>query len=476
MSGQTTVSEYYSVSCRPFDGPGDGALLSAVRGEYFSGGKTVKGTAGAVENGSAVRVRYRVGKGVFQWRKSCGRTALQESFPLEGGGWRLVSHDLQGKLVSAATFDGSLRWLQTAYYDGGPMEPAAVLARRGDGVTMLERDPQTGRYVRRSLLPCAAEPGTAAQSYIDGRAGEPRVLAQTDAGTFCFCPAQERELRLSLRGEIAGKEVSLTPDWPREEDARLDFRVMENDGQALRAAALQKKPEEKPVQEESSAPGPEAPSAPAAEDYAADHEIYLSDVPPSGRYAVAAKGLSGGVIHAAGLKSCDAPRGNPPSCALIPAKRIVVSSMESYQYFGKLLNGLREGRGRTQMLDGRTAYEGGYRDDMRDGFGVYYYKSGKLCYAGGWRRNLRNGMGVAFGSKDGSIFVGRWENGVATGNGSAFDLDGNLIYTGGWKDGRRHGRGTEYRGGRIVRVGEWKDGRFCSGYSRVGGPGEGPGA
>jgi antitoxin component YwqK of YwqJK toxin-antitoxin module len=150
---------------------------------------------------------------------------------------------------------------------------------------------------------------------------------------------------------------------------------------------------------------------------------------------------------------------DPP---LVPAKRIVVSSLESYLYFGRLLNGLRQGRGRTAMADGRTAYEGGYRDDMRDGFGVYYYKSGELCYAGEWRRNLRDGLGVAFGAKDGSVFVGNWENGSATGPGSEFDLSGNLTYTGGWKDGRRHGYGTEYRNGRVWRCGVWRDDVFST--------------
>ena len=62
------------------------------------------------------------------------------------------------------------------------------------------------------------------------------------------------------------------------------------------------------------------------------------------------------------------------------AKRIVISAEESYTYFGKVIDGLRQGRGRTQMQNGCTAYEGDYLDDKRDGFGAYYYKSGKICY------------------------------------------------------------------------------------------------
>ena len=56
--------------------------------------------------------------------------------------------------------------------------------------------------------------------------------------------------------------------------------------------------------------------------------------------------------------------------AITAAKRIVVSARESYLYFGGIAQGLREGRGRTQMSNGCTAYEGGYRQDKRDGFGA----------------------------------------------------------------------------------------------------------
>lgn len=496
MPGQEamkTISEYYSVSCRPFDTQGDGALLSAVRREHFLGGKTVGGSVHAVESGREVHARYRVGRGCFRWRKASGHLVLQESFPLPDGNYRVVSHDPAGKLISSATFDRSLRWLQTAYFNGDPSRPSAVLFRREQSLSLLEYDPLSERYDRQELFPCRFEPGTAAQSYIDGKAGEPRVLAQTDAGFLCFCTREECARRLSLYRELEQSGDSLTPDWPGSaESGSLDFQVIANDASSLRAAAFRQAAQAAQAARAAAAakksaaaslPGPSVPApAPDAGDYAADHEIFLSvspepqeqrvakaSAPVSGKYAVAAKGLSGGIVHAAALEKSAASPMEPEPASLIPAKRIVVSSMESYQYFGKLLDGLREGRGRTQMQSGHTAYEGEYHADMRDGFGVYYYKSGKICYAGGWKRNLRDGMGVAFGSRDGSIFVGHWENGVATGGGSAFNMEGSLIYTGGWKNGRRHGHGTEYSGGKIVRVGEWEDDRFCSGYSLVGG-------
>ena len=45
---------------------------------------------------------------------------------------------------------------------------------------------------------------------------------------------------------------------------------------------------------------------------------------------------------------------------------------------------MRDGRGRTAMENGITAYEGNYKDDKRSGFGAYYFKSGNLCYVGAW--------------------------------------------------------------------------------------------
>ncbi len=244
------------------------------------------------------------------------------------------------------------------------------------------------------------------------------------------------------------------------------------------------------------------------------------------RYTVAGKKRNSEVVHASpelfrktlyesfGPAKPDAPM----DMTITAAKRIVVSAEESYLYFGKIINGLRHGRGRTQGPDGMTSYEGEYRKDKRHGFGAYYYKSGKLCYAGEWNENLRDGVGVSFHptedgihvgrwdqdvpagpgavfdgqgnlefagriengrrqgvgvtyqAEDGTVFVGKWKDGKPTGQGSAFDPEGNLIYTGGWKDGKRHGTGTEFSAdGQVVFTGEWKDDAYLSGilYKRV---------
>lgn len=476
MTKEPCPQMIYTIRCTPYDGGGekDTVLSNAFR-EFFSNGKTVRGNVRSVESGLITRTRYRIGKGVFCWSKIGGRCMLEEVFRKNDGNYHLLVHNPAEELVSDSVYDFSLRWLQTAYFTDETSRPAAALRPSPNGIWLLlaARD---GKYRRRELLPLSYRAGTALQSFSNSKAGgEPQVIAQTDAGEFCYCSAKERSARLAALQSAAENEDGLKPEWPDDPDEPLDFHFIPNDYPSPAAYSYTVPPE-----------------ALAAPDYAANREIFSIEVlPPKPspvpipdpspapcpqpvpspghpspaplKYAVAAKGLSGGVVHA-GLKRNAVPKHEPVEDELIPAKRIVVSSSESYLYFGDILDGLRNGRGRTQMPGGRTAYEGEYRNDKRDGYGAFYYKSGRLCYAGGWKQNLRDGMGVAFGSKDGSVFVGNWKNNIPTGTGSAFDLKGNLIYTGEWQNGKRHGKGTEYENGCVRRTGEWRDDRFCSGY------------
>lgn len=466
MPEKIRINEYYSVKYRPYDAEGDGAsVLEEASRTFFSSG-SASGHVRKIEDGQEVKIRYRLSPKRFRWKKVCGGITLQEAFPVSGGRFCMVAHDETGRLLSSTDFDSGLHWQRTAYYDGNMKSPAVVLRRCVDGITIRKN----GETDEKLLVPCPWEPGTAEQSYVNEIAGEPVIVAQTDAGSLCFCTEEECAKRLELRSKAAaGDRLALG----EQQEETLDFEVVPN-------VTVQEDPFPKDIQTKSSAPQKtpvsqeEKPSSPQADngsEYAADHEVFAVPAKKPARYAVAAKGLSGrirgGLEPSAASEQTaedELPKRSEPQpekAPLIPAKRIVVSSMESYLYFGKLMDGLREGRGRTSMSDGRTAYEGGYRDDMRDGFGVYYYKSGKLCYAGEWKRNLRNGLGVAFGAKDGSVFVGNWKDGNATGTGSEFDLCGSLTYTGRWQNGHRHGYGTEYRNGSVLRSGIWQNDVFC---------------
>lgn len=110
---------------------------------------------------------------------------------------------------------------------------------------------------------------------------------------------------------------------------------------------------------------------PAAEEKPAEDDAFEEVVRPphAERYAVAAKNRHGIVVHAPELKQKASQQtgeeaDGSPKPAAMPVKRIIISAEESYAYFGDLLNGMREGNGRTEMTNGHTAYEGGYHEDQ----------------------------------------------------------------------------------------------------------------
>ena len=112
-----------------------------------------------------------------------------------------------------------------------------------------------------------------------------------------------------------------------------------------------------------------------------------------------------------------------------PADAVIQSNGADYFYYGETdSTGKRSGRGKTLMADGKTAYDGEYKDDMRHGAGSFYYKDGSLCYWGNWEENLRNGFGVGVSSETGTVHMGTWQKNKPVGVGVRFDKNGNFMY------------------------------------------------
>ncbi|MGX8700249.1 hypothetical protein [Caproiciproducens sp.] len=453
---------FYTVCYRRYDGSvQNSAVLTEVRRGYLTTHKSKSGKTSGCLAGTEVTVRYKIGPGRFSWRMASGKTVLQKAYRREYG-YFLLTRGGAGEITGKARFGRDHAWLQTAYYSGNTDRPEAVLKpKEGNGLVLLRLVPETGRYARTELFPSESCGVTARQSLVNAIAGEPEIYAETDTGGFFYCPLKETERRAAVMKDLSAGKESAVPQWPGpDQDKReepVPFIYIEND-----------RPEPEKPERPAAEPLPAAP-VPEEPDYAADHELYSTEEPPAApassvtpappaRYTVAGKGLNGGPRVSDDL----------PLRVERGTKRIVISAEESYTYFGRVIDGLRQGRGRTQMQSGRTAYEGDYLDDKRDGFGAYYYKSGKICYVGGWKANRRDGVGVSYSSRDGSVFVGRWKDNIPTGSGAAFDAQGRLIYTGEWKDGLRHGHGTEYnKDGEIVFTGEFREDRYYSGYKHI---------
>ena len=131
---------------------------------------------------------------------------------------------------------------------------------------------------------------------------------------------------------------------------------------------------------------------------------------------------------------------------------------EVYRYYGETNSrNERNGYGRTEQPNGRTAYEGEYFKDRREGFGVHYYKDDGLSYAGTWKNNKREGMGVGFKSEDGSVLAGKWSQNKPQGVCVKFDKDGNVTYYGKYTDGKRDGFSVVFREDGVLEIVKWKN-------------------
>lgn len=138
------------------------------------------------------------------------------------------------------------------------------------------------------------------------------------------------------------------------------------------------------------------------------------------------------------------------------ADLIINSGNEKYCYYGDInYDCMRDGYGRTEMSNGKTAYEGNYKNNKRNGFGSFYYKNGGLCYTGEWKDNKRNGFGVGVRSSDGSFHAGIWSNNKPEGVGARFDKYGKLSYIANFKNGKESGLCVEYREDGGITIFKW---------------------
>ncbi len=119
---------------------------------------------------------------------------------------------------------------------------------------------------------------------------------------------------------------------------------------------------------------------------------------------------------------------NTISNSLEDADKLIDNGDEKYYFFGSFTDSGRNGRGKTLMENGMTAYEGDYLDDKRHGKGAFYYRSGDLCYYGDWSHNKREGFGIGVSSDTGIAHIGKWEENKPTGLGVRFDRNGNFLY------------------------------------------------
>lgn len=492
MSSSLTARSIYCVCCPERDGLDclHGELTEA-RKKFFAGGRrTVKPENPQIIKGFEGKLQGKLSRHGLFWKKTAGGVVLEEAFD-QRRGYVVVRRDFRNVIVSRTFFDRDHFWIRSEYYEPGDAVNPRVTFKpqeNTDGVLRLEREPGGNAPHSTELFPTPYRPGTAEQSIVNARFGEPGLVISTAEGDFCYCPKKEARDRLRTLEEIKEGSIVLMPAWevrdgalaqdPDEGETDLNFTSLEEYARVEPGKA-----------QESPAASLSAPPAEEEEDFspARDPEEKPAQEPSEDE-----------LILEAARKAAEEPE----------------TAAEETEVSGVLPQTVRNGK---VLKEGKAAadlplYRGESRDGKREGFGSYYYQSGPLCYAGFWKDGKKHGLGVSFresdhalhiakwengkpvspvslfdkngalrysgqfenGKKqgagvsfrpeDGTIFVGKWENGVPASSGASFDREGNLRYYGGWKDGKRSGRGTEFDSqGAIVFDGEWKDGKYHNG-------------
>lgn len=475
--------------------------LTQARKKFFSGKKrAVRVGNKDLQHVFEGKLTGKMTRHSLYWKKTSARMVLEEAFD-QPNGYVLVKKDFRGVTVSRTFFDRNHFWVKSEYYEPWNPARAQVIFKPQPTSDLIDRfdwDNATERYQATELHPLPYHAGTAEQSLLSARFGEPTLLISTEEGEFCYCTKHEAQERLKAQSDIQDGTIVLMPAWEVKNGA-LTGEEPESESNITFTSLEEYAKIEPNRPQEALSPA----SHIAAPQFTGDTmEFTLPPVeattPAEQQKPAAAKPkTSEEEILEAARRLQKKPRPQKKKPAAKPTPAVKAPAEETTPAV-------------TQAMV--AAYHGGYADGKREGFGSYYYKDGTLCYAGGWKNDKKEGLGVSFRSsdhalhitnwndgkpgdvvtlfdqngnlrysgkmqdgkkqgagvtinrEDGTIFVGKWENGKPTGMGSSFDNDGNLLYYGGWKDGLRDGHGTEFdRNGGIVYDGEWKDGKYHNG-------------
>ena len=488
-----------------------GELARARESFYTGGAKAVRISRRETIRGYEGKLRGKLSRRGFFWRKTVGPVAgakkrtLEESFDPPGG-TLLVTRDFQGLIKSRVFFDKNHRWIRSEYYEPWDNQQARVTFKPVEASSDVERfDWDRGQQRCRSTLlsPVAYEEGTSAQSLANARFGEPQLLVSTEEGVFCYCPPQEAQARQAAAKELHGGAVFLLPAWEvregslaqEEEGPLVTFSSLEDyahlEEPSFQASPASEKPA--PVQEAASAPNisgkkeeqPSAPKAEAASEKPAPVQEAASAPNASGKkegQPSAPKAETASKKPAPVQEAVSAPvapekeEEQPPAWQENQEDREILERARAASQSNPVSTGASAGaqgvRVRTQGPGGLTAYEGEFRNGKRDGFGSCYYANGDLSYAGFWKGDKKDGLGVSFREGDHVLHISHWNEGTPGEFVSLFDQQGNLRYGGRMENGKKQGAGVSYKQeDGTVFVGQWKDGQptgMGSAYDREG--------
>ena len=471
--------------------------LSTARRKFFTGGqKAVKVGKNEIIKGFDGKLKGKLTRRSLYWQKKARGVALEEAFDQKGGSM-VVRRDFRNAIVSKVYYDKSQRWLKSEYFNPGESGSAQVLFKpcgTFDGIERFDYDSEKRRYRSTILYPAPYQSGTAEQSLVNARFGEPQLIVSAQGGEFCYCPEAEANNRLAALNEINEGTIVLMPAWEIkdgalntedvDEDSSITFTSLEEyakiepkpDAVPEAPAVSQPGPftsvEEKaepdtisetpaqpePVQEESLPAEPvalEAPELTPTDSTREYTEPDAQDILEAARRAVA-QGL------AEELPTEPAPQELPVAEAAVPAseEEAILAAAKSLREDGSPdedsaleeshLSPLHAERAVPDIVpafDGEELGDSALSTDSAAGFRGTVLE-GKISGRG--RTEQRSGL---------TVYDGEYVDGKREGFGSYYYKDGSLCYAGFWKEDKKDGLGVSFRSSdHALHISNWKDG------------------
>lgn len=207
--------------------------LSQARKRFFSKGrKTVKVSSADMSKGFEGKLKGKIAKHSFAWKKVAGGIVLEEAMSAKAGSV-LVMRNYNNFVTARVFFDKEQAWTKSEYFDPTDSANPQIILKPSDTQNSIEKfdyNRESKLYESEVLHPAPFMIGTAEQSVLNSRFGEPQVIVRMLDELSCYCPADEAKARLEALSEINEGTIVLMPAWEVKEGSVNADDAPEDDG------------------------------------------------------------------------------------------------------------------------------------------------------------------------------------------------------------------------------------------------------
>ena len=392
--------------------------IAMLRKAFFENKrKTLKIAKEVTTSGVEGYLTGKITKNSLTWKKTEGGINTEECYKNKGV-YVLVNRDLNGNIKNKIYYNKNMLWIKTEYFSVNDFANAEIIFKPVNTENAIERftyDREKKNYVSTLLYPIPYDAGSEERSLLDAALPEEKLLVSTEDGEFIYCAKSELEGHTKLQEDIKESINFLNSVWQSENITDIE-PVSEPEVKTTEITDENEIPEtnqEKALPEETK------------EEEASPEETNIEETAKEIKAESESPSLCEENTEIIAETKENIPEEQTKD-EIIPQEETAEPKMgkleieetytsdngekygEKLVYTGTLIEGKRNGRGRTDRKSGLTAFDGEYSDNKREGFGCSYYKNGNLSYAGFWKDDKKNGMGVSFRNSDSQPLVNNY--------------------------------------------------------------------